>query len=103
MASAGDHPPCGDRHTCYTIGLLVRVPDEGEEMIKKNKVLVTLMDHTFDSGCFELGPVWHESTPNNIYVTMKWESEDGPQNRPMSLDIDELKNAIRLIEDTEYE
>ena len=72
-------------------------------MIKKNKVLVTIMDSSFNSGCFELGPVCIESTPNKIYVTMKWESEDGPQDRSMSLDTEELKNAIRLIEDSEYE
>ena len=72
--------------------------------IKKNKVIITLMDSSFSSGCIEMGPVWNDADQNKmIYIDMKWESKDGPQNRLMTLEIDELKNAIRLVEDSEYE
>ena len=71
--------------------------------IKKNKVIITLMDSSFSSGCMELGPAWNDSDPNKLYIGMKWESKDGPQTRQMALDIAELKNAIRLVEDAEYE
>lgn len=72
-------------------------------MIKKSNVLITLRDDTCSIGYMEIEPVCNDIHPNRIYITMRWESDDGPLNRHMSLDIEELKNAIRLIEDAEYE
>jgi len=72
-------------------------------MIKKSRLLITLSDPNWNTGIMEIGPVWNDSDPNRVYVTMRWESKDGPKEKNMALDIEELKNAIRLVEDSEYE